>query len=645
MFEGFPALLLCLALCLGGGCSPASALIALPATLDGPSPVIGEFGGAAVSADGSGGVIYTKQIAGVQHVFAAQFSGGQWHTPLRVDWDIPYGATYPRIAAADGGWLVAVWVGQIATVKGRVQDALYSSTLQPGASEFGTPYIVDPNVGEGAGVSPSLAIAANGQGLVAYRAVTDNFKTTLIQTTVPQLRPGDVLADVRVATYQGQLWSGPVRIDRDPLLSTRPPSEDNGPQAGIGRGDQAVVAWQESESNGVARIWSRRLFGSTLGLAMQASPTTLAGQPVTVDADAFALGVSEFGEAEVVSRLAAGTALSPRLFLNTLPVSTAPNGKQFSGPKSLAGSSSEVGVPSVAVDDQGDFRVAFRAGSSAAVLTGGERTVAHLEVPLGAATAGTVGAVTALNPQGGGVTAWPSRNPQGLPAIAVREDFPTGAAQAGLLSAILDGPISALAIGGSESGEALIGAREGASGGYEIVGARVTAPPPTFYLEVPDGWTTPTKARVSWSSAEDATGSVTYALAIDGNVVERGIRALSVTPTRRLLGSGVRNMQVIATDSSGQQTLSGEAQLKVDGTPPLVRVRKLRGGRVLVNVKDAQSGAVAGATRISFGDGAHLNGRLRAKHAYAHAGRYVIVVRVRDRLGNGATARIRVSIR
>lgn len=605
-----------------------------------------------MSADGTGGLVYTKQVDGVQHVFAAQYSGGQWRAPVRVDWQSSYGATYPRIAAANGGWLVVVWVGQIATVDGRVQSALYSATLEPGATSFGEPFIVDPDVGEGEGVDPSIAIASSGQGLVAYRAITDNFSTSKVLTTIRPLRPGDVLADIRVASYDGQRWFSPVRVNHDPRLSMRPPSETNGPQAGIGAGDQAVVAWQEPESNGTARIWARRVFGSTLGLAMQVSPTSYAGQPVSAEADAFALGVSEFGEAKVVSLVAGvpGTALGgPRMFSATLPVSTSPKGAEFTPPALIGPASApplvDASVPSVAVDDQGDFRIAFTAAGAADVLSGRETGPPAPEVELGptAAQAG-VGAVTALNPEGGGVTAWPASDAQGLLGVGVREDFPGGASQSALLSGIIDGPVSQVAAGDSESGAALVGFREGEPGGYEIVGVPITVPPPAFSLETPTGWVTPAHARFTWSEAEDATGGVSYSLILDGRIVQREIHGLSVLPDPRLLGSGVRHVQILATDASGQQTLSGESELKVDGSPPVASVRHDRGLTVTVNVKDAQSGAVRSDTSMSFGDGTHSKGRLTVRHTYARAGHYVIVVKMRDKVGNSGTAHLRVVV-
>jgi hypothetical protein len=640
---------LCAALALLGGCwacAPARALILPPTTIDGPSAAIGEFGGAAVSEDGSGGLIYTKRVEGAPHVFAAQYVGGRWLAPVRVDWQSPYAATDPRIGAADGGELVAVWVTQIATVGDRVQSALMASTLGPGASSFGPQYVVDPNVGEGTGVSSSLAIASNGRGLVAYRAITDNFKTSDVFTTIPQLRPGDVLADIRVARYDGARWSVLAPVNRDPLLTMRPPSETNGPQVGLGRSGEGVVAWQEPEANGIARIWARRIFGTTLGLVLPASPATYGGAPVTADATALGLSVSAFGEAEVLSTVAGGPDSSPTtplIFANTLPGTTAPSGAQFLGATRVGVAAGEVGAPSVAVDDLGEYRIAFAAAGAARILTGNERGGVAPEVPLGPAAAPTgPGAVTALNPNGGGVSAWPAG---GAAGVGVREDFPDGAAQAAQVSGAQGGSVSQLAIGGSESGEALLGFREGEPGAYEIVGERVSVPPPPFDLDAPKTWVRPSAAQLSWSNDEDATGGVIYSLVIDGHVVLRGIHGLSALPERHLLGSGVHTAQVIATDASGQQTLSDEAELKVAASPPVAHVRKVRGRTVIVRVTDTQAGAMARYTRIAFGDGTRAEGKLTVRHTYARAGRYTVVVYMRDKVGNEGTAHLRVQVK
>jgi PKD domain len=621
-------------------CGKASALIMPPTTLDGPSSAIGEFGGAAVSADGSGGLVYVKQVEGVPHVFAARFVEGHWSLPSRVDWGSPYDASFPRIAAANGGELVVVWVTQIATVGNRIQRALVSSTLDPGAASFGAPFIVDPDVGEGAGVDPALALAPTGQGLVAYRVVTNDFKTSVAQNTIPQLRPGDVLADIRLATFGGQDWSSPERVNRNPLLSMRPPTELNGPQAGIGRANQAVVAWQEPESNGTARIFARRVFGTTLGLVLPASPTSYDGAPITQDADAFALSVSDLGEAKVIARIAAGPGAPARLFANTLTNSSFPGAAKFSG-ATLVEAGAVLGAPSVAVGDQGEYRVAFTSGATAQLLSGAEKSQLQPEGELGQAAGSTgVGPQTALNPAGGGVTAWPASA-----GIALREDFTDGGAQAALVSGAVAGPVSDLAADGSDSGEAIVGFRQGAPGSYEIVGERVSAQPPQFLVEAPREWVLPRRARIGWSSAEDATGGVTYSVVIDGHVVMSGLRGSSAVPSRRLLGSGKHEVQILATDAEGQQTLSAGTTLEVDASPPVATARRARGREVTVKVRDAQSGAVKKATQILFGDGSRSHGKLLVKHRYARNGRYTILVRMRDKVGNGTVAHLRVEVR
>jgi hypothetical protein len=64
-----------------------------------------------------------------------------------------------------------------------------------------------------------------------------------------------------------------------------------------------------------------------------------------------------------------------------------------------------------------------------------------------------------------------------------------------------------------------------------------------------------------------------------------------------------------------------------------------------VRVSDAYSGVAAASVRISYGDGAHAQGRTSYRHRYAHAGVYQVVVDVRDKLGNAGVVRRPVSVR
>jgi hypothetical protein len=144
--------------------------------------------------DGTGGIVFLERVEGVPHVFVSRLVGGQWLPPQRVDEGDQFAASWPRIGAAEGGELVVVWSTPFATVAGKPVQELLSSTLGPGSTQFGSPTIVDQNVGEAAGLSPDLAMSSTGQADVVYRVIEE-------EGSVPSLRPGDVAEQVRVAQF------------------------------------------------------------------------------------------------------------------------------------------------------------------------------------------------------------------------------------------------------------------------------------------------------------------------------------------------------------------------------------------------------------------------------------------------------------
>ncbi len=99
-----------------------------------------------------------------------------------------------------------------------------------------------------------------------------------------------------------------------------------------------------------------------------------------------------------------------------------------------------------------------------------------------------------MNPQGGGVSAWPSADAQGDPAVAVREDFPDGAVQTALVSGGAGGEVGELAVGRSGLGDGLVAFRQGPFGNAAIVAAQVTAPPAALIISAPKGWVKPSQA-------------------------------------------------------------------------------------------------------------------------------------------------------
>jgi hypothetical protein len=629
--------------------SGAGAALEPASVIDGPSPTILDADGAAMAPDGTGGILYRKLIGGQPHLFVARFIGGAWQPPVQVDAGQPFAATFGAIAAGNGGRLLVVWaepyatVGQVGATETRYQ--LMSAEIDPGSQQFGPAEQVDPkDIGDGTAAYPSLAMAPNGIAYVAYRVVTN---TLLDDPAVVPLRAGDELISVRVARYNGQglPWTALGSINNHPELTMRRPSASNAPAIGVDEAGNAVVTWQEPNAAGVAEIFARRIFGGRLGNALQVSLESANGKPITAEADAPAIAVGKFGEARIAYRLA-GSGGSPygsaQILLDELPSEVDIKGAKLQGAIPVAAAPT-LGPPSIAIDEVGQYRLTYTAAGATRVLSGDDFRASSAPAPLGSTNGER--APSAINPAGGGVSAWSSLSPAGLPVIDSREDFSGGAWQLAELSAPLSGPVGAPVLGGSEQGDALMAFTQGPADAQQLMGAVAKSPPGQFLATTPISWVKGTSATVSWEAPTEAFGSTSYAVLVDGRVVLRGVKGLSARLSSRGLGDGTHRVQVLATDSLGQETMTSAATLKVDANPPEVSVRKLGGGRVSVRVSDRASGALARDTYISFGDGTHLNHKLTSVHRYSRAGRYVIVVQSRDRVGHVLLIHIRVQVR
>jgi hypothetical protein len=382
------------------------------------------------------------------------------------------------------------------------------------------------------------------------------------------------------------------------------------------------------------------------------SATSYNGTPIATDADAPSVAVDWLGQADVAYRQTAGPGSplpGPRIFLNVLPSGESTSGAEFTGAfiadnEVAGGQAASVGPPSLDIDEKEDLRLLYDANGTPRVIEGDDHGLTAA-LSLGPPFAGAeTAAASVMNPSGGGVSAWPSANAQGAPEVAVREDFPTGAAQTGLVGGGAGGEVAELAVGRSGLGDGLVAWRQGPLGDAAIVASAVTAPPTELVFSVPKGWVKPAQAIVSWQPAVSADGPLRYTVVLDGREqpTPANVSELRIDP--RGLSSGTHKAQLLVTDIDGQSTLSKVATLHVDGVPPAVKITT-RGNTVSVRVSDAYSGVAAASVRISYGDGAHAQGRTSYRHRYAHAGVYQLVVDVRDKLGNAGVVRRPVSVR
>lgn len=657
--SGIAAAALVLVALAAYGAASASAVILPPTTIDGPNSEGMSLGGVAMAPDGTGGLVYTKTVGGVQHVFVSRYSGSGWSLPIRVDAESEQPGSQPRIAAGRNGRLLVVWVTPVATtVKSGVRYGLYSATLDPGASEFSSELLVDGNVGEGVGVDPSVAGTNAGVAIVAYRVVTYTFpKPPKTFNPAVQLREGDVMAEIRAARLEGGRWSKLPPLNRNLSASMRSPTEENAPQVEIGATGRAVVAWQEPELTGTARILVRRISGTTPGPIFLASPETWNGKPVTDDATAFSLDVTPLDQARIAARVEGTPTASlqgPRVFLTTLGPSTKPGGAKPVGPEPIGGSGASlpgpIGPPAVAVVDgggsEGSMFASFSSGSAIRGVGVSEqgKLLEPEAVPGPPPEPGTP-TVVAVDPEGGDTVAYEAVGEGNLPAVAVYQQFGTGGSQTGVLYGPLGGPISQLSGAGSGNGDTLMAFRQGEAGSFAIVADRVATAPAAFSVRVPKGWVSPRHATIRWAPPSSAAGELRYGLLLNGRMIRSGIKRVRFTPPPSQLYSGVGRVQVIATDQFGEEVLSRPAKLKIDSEPPRPQVKvEFRRGIVRVKFSDGQSGLRPGATRVSFGDGTKKRSGAKFTHRYVRAGTYTIHLRAEDRVHNALVQTVRVKV-
>ena len=579
----------------------AGAVILPAKTIDGPSEDIVGFGGAAMAEDGTGGLVYLKRVGGVPHVFVSRYAAGQWQAPIQVDTEEHFGASWPRIGAAEGGELIVVWATPFATEHGHPVYELLGSELAPGSSTFGRPAIVDPYISEATGTSPDLAVTSTGQADVVYRVV--NFSSA-----VPLLRPSDVVESVRVASFNGERWSslgadqpGTRTLDASRRRKrTRRRSRSARRAAGSSSGRSPKRAASRASGRGGSSAQS-------LDYVMPVTATSYNGVPISNDADAPAVAISKLGQAEVAYRqpYAPGSPLpGARIFLNTLPDGESESGAQFLGarhrrPLDRRG---QAGVGRAAEHRRRRTprnAVALRRQRASRASSNGRGKGVLSSSTLGTPFSGSLlgpapelASAAVVNPEDGGVSAWPSTDAQGRPGVGVREDFPNGAVQTALLSGGAGGPIGEIAVGRSGLGDGLVAFQQGPIGNAAIVGAQVTAPPAPFAVTLPKALDQSGAApRRVGRRPKAPTGRSPTSPCSTGGPMGSPQTGLSYTfPPPLGLDRDPRRPAACARHLRPGDPHGRNRAVKVDGTPPRVRLTR-RGLTVVVQVSDTGVGA------------------------------------------------------
>jgi hypothetical protein len=606
---------------LPSGAAAAVPALASPVVVDGPSADIVSLNGMSVARDGTGGLVYVKNVAGVAHVFVSALTGGVFQPSQQIDAAFIGPSFAPVIAAGNDGVLLISFIngGQLYVVDRSGPATAYSAPLELAAGASG----------------PSLQITPFGKGYLAFTATVAG------------------ASNVRAAYFYAGHWS----LEPAPLNAV--PNDDAGlgsgrPQVAAAGDGVAVVVWGEG-----GHIYSRRLRGTTPSAVYeQADVPGLSGwTEVSADEPVVAVG-GDSSYADVafhaVLRSPDGSQQQSRVLMNRLRGSaydgvTQPDGLSTPGPEGAD-------QPLVAMTEYGrGFATSSRNVTQQVVAerlgdNGSSAGVQRVDSLPNATAPDVVPAVAGLIST---MIAW-QHEPGGSGAPEIRLRYALDGSNLGpelVLSNPSLGPTDAadgLAAGGDISGDGVAAWLQGSPGATQIVTAQLYKSPggpgPLSSLR----FVANPRPTLAWSGAYDLWGPIRYLVRVDGVQVAQTTATSFTLPAP--LSNGPHRWQVIAVNRAGLSGVSSPATVFVDTVPPAATVQiigRLRAGsslHIYTGYTDAPAPLPAadasGIARVvvKWGDGTvvslHQPTQHRAFHTYRRAGYYRLTVIVTDRAGN-----------
>ncbi len=611
-----PLVVTALVLCLVAPAALAQPAPAPPVVIDGPSPgIVAPTGlGMSIARDGTGGLVYLKQVAGVAHVFVSVLSGGVFQPPVEVDSALPSASSQPVVAAGNGGLLEVAFIngGQLFAV----QAATSSSRLGAPSSLF-----------SGAS-NPAIQMTNFGKAYLTFTAIDGSG------------------FDVRLAYYYAGQWS----LEAAPLNAT--PADDAGtgagrPAVGAAGDGVAIVAWGEN-----GHVYTRRVWATAPSVVFEQADAPLpgcsetsAGEPAVA-----AGGDSSYAPVAFEEHLTCGGQSQSRVVVNRL------HGSVYDGVTPADG------LTTPATDGADQPQVAVTEYGAGWVTSA--RTSAHDVYAMALGSNGSPGPVVQVNglpnasapdpvPAIAGLfsdlIAW-QHDPGAsqMPEIRVRyapQDAGLGPEQ--ILSSPAQGPTDAaagLTGGGDVAGDAAMAWVQGAPGALRIVVAQLYQPPGTPSPANAFRYVRSTTPTFAWRPANELWGPVSYLVSVDGARIAQ--TSATFVRTTAGLAQGPHHWRVVAVNPAGRQTAGRPATVFVDTIAPLLKFRvtghRRAGSAVHISVSytdappplpAADASGIAQVV-VKWGDGSRYVIRHGKFHVYKRRGRYKVTVTVKDRAGN-----------
>ncbi|MDQ6605801.1 MAG: hypothetical protein M3Z06_04545, partial [Actinomycetota bacterium] len=483
-------LLLCGALLLGVGASGARAVptLAPPKVLAGPDAGIVALTGMSIARDGTGGVVYLDQVAGVAHVFLSRLAGGTFQAPQQIDATLPGASSQPVIAAGRAGVLHVGFINA---------GQLYVVDHAAGTAAFGAPVALAAG-----GANPAISMSDFGKAYLAFTVL------------------GAGGHDVRAAYFNAGAWT------LEPIPLDAVAGDDAGSGAGrpavVTAGDGVgIVAWGEA-----GHIFARRVWGAAPSVAVQQAdvPSLSGWSEVSADAPSIGAGADSsyvdvgFHEVLINGGQTQSRALMNRLIAGSSAGITAADGLTTPGPEGATD-------PQVVMNDSGrGYLISVRTSSDqlfADVLgtqganNGGLRVDSLPNTAPPDAVPATAGLSSAL-------IGWQEDvSPLALAEIRVRY-APAGALSLGpelVASAPIFGATDAdagLVAGGDVFGDGALAWVQGSGASTRIMAAQMYQPPGSFAAGKRFAYTRSSRPVLSWSTSSEAWGPLIYQVTLDG---------------------------------------------------------------------------------------------------------------------------------
>ncbi|MGZ4230845.1 MAG: PKD domain-containing protein [Solirubrobacteraceae bacterium] len=606
--------------------APAQAQIATPAApivVDGPSPDIIGLSGLAVARDGTGGVVYLKNVGGTQHVFVSRLLGGSFQVPEQIDASLPGSSSQPVIAAANGGVLLLAFVND---------GTLYAVQALSASVGLSAP----AGLYNGAG-NPSLQLSPLGKAYLAFTA------------------PDGAGSQVRAAYWTQGVWA----LESSPLNAI--PADDAGtgtgrPQVATAGDGVGTVVWGEG-----GHIYSRRVWGVSPSVVIEQADAPLPGcsELSADDPQAGVGGDSSYVGVAFQEVLQCGGQREQRVLMNRLRGSAYDGIKAIDGLATSAADGAE--QPQVVMSEYGaGWIVSTRDGSNPldsnqifamslinnAVTQGVVRIDSLANTGSPYAVGGTAGLFS-------NVIAW-QQTPGGAGVPEIRVRFTAQSTDIGpemVVSSPQDGPTDAadgLDASGDINGDGAVAWVQGVAGARQIVAVQMYQPPGSLHALSKLRYVRSPHPLLSWSVVHDPW-RIAYDLIVDGSQIAQTAATSARIPA--VMPDGVHNWEVVAVNPAGLQIPSKVARVFVDRVAPLVKTSVLGTRRVLkplhtfISYGDpppplspaADASGIAKVT-VNWGDRTRLVklklGNHRSFHTYLKSGRYAVTVTVSDKAGN-----------